>query len=77
MFYEIQLGHHINLKDVTYFYLSDSEMYRNCIIIYFRGMKDFKCFRYKDYYSCQQVFERLVVKVNALNNPAHITAIMD
>ncbi len=74
MFYEIQPGHHINLKDITYFYLPESEMYRNSIIIYFRGMKSYQAFRYQDHYSCQRAYEKLVAKIYAMDKPI---AIMD
>ena len=68
MFYQIQPDHYINLKDITYFYLAESEMYRNCIIIFFRGMKEFRSFRFNDSYTCRQSFNKLVAKIQTMNN---------
>ena len=77
MFYEIQPGKHINLTSINCFYLSDSEIYRNSIIIYFQGKKDFLSFNFTDSWSCKQAYDKLVAKIYSMNNPSHITTIMD
>ena len=77
MFYEIQPGKHINLTSINYFYLSDSEVYRNSIIIYFQDKKDFLSFNFNDSWSCKQAYDKLVTKIYSMNNPSHINTIMD
>lgn len=77
MFYEIQPGKHINLTNINCFYLSDSEIYRNSILIYFQGKKDFLSFDFNDSWSCKQAYDKLVAKIYSMNNPSHITTIMD
>ena len=77
MFYEIQPGKHINLTSINYFCLSDSEVYRNSIIIYFQGKKDFLSFNFNDSWSCKQAYDKLVTKIYSMNNPSHINSIMD
>ena len=77
MFYEIQPGKHINLTSINYFCLSDSEIYRNSIIIYFQGKKDFISFDLYDSWSCKQAYDKQVAKIYSMNNPSHINTIMD
>lgn len=77
MFYEIQPGKHINLTNINCFYLSDSEIYRNSILIYFQGKKDFLSFDFNDSWSCKQAYDKLVAKIYSMNNPSHINTIMD
>ena len=77
MFYEIQPGNHINLTSINCFFLSDSEIYRNSILIYFQGKKDFISFKFNDSWSCKQAYDKLVAKIYSMNNPSHITTIMD
>lgn len=77
MFYEIQPGRHINLTSINYFCLSDSEIYRNSILIYFQGKKDFISFTFNDSWSCKQAYDKLVAKIYSMNNPSHIKTIMD
>ena len=77
MFYEIKPGKHINLTSINYFFLSDDEIYRNSILIYFQGKKDFFSFNFNDSWSCKQAYDKLVTKIYSMNNPSHITTIMD
>ena len=77
MFYEIQPGRHINLKSINYFCLSDSEIYRNSILIYFQDKKDFINFNFNDSWSCRQAYDKLVAKIYSMDNPSHIKTIMD
>ena len=78
MFYEIQPNRHINLKDISYFYVnSESDVYRNTIIIYFRGREHSMTFPFNDSWSCKQAYDKLVTKIYAMNNPPHITTIVD
>ena len=78
MFYEIQPGNHINLTSINYFFLSDSnEIYRNSILIYFQGKKDFISFRFNDSWSCKQAYDKLIAKIYSMDNPSHIKTIMD
>ena len=77
MFYEIQPGNHINLTSINCFFLSDSEIYRNSILIYFQGKKDFISFKFNDSWSCKQAYDKLVTKIYSINNLSHINTIMD
>ena len=77
MFYEIQPGRPINLTSINYFCLSDSEIYRNSILIYFQGKEDFISFTFNDSWYCKQAYDKLVAKIYSINNPSHINTIMD
>lgn len=77
MFHEIQPGRHINLTNINYFCLSDSELYRNSILIYFQGKNDFIRFTFNDSWSCKQAYDKMVAKIYSMNNPSHINTIMD
>lgn len=76
MFYEIKPGNYINLTSIDYFFLSDSEIYRNSILIYFQGKKDFISVTFNDSWSCEQAYDKLVAKIHSMNL-SHINTIMD
>lgn len=54
MFYEIQPGNHINLKDISYFCINpESDLYRNSIRFYFRGREHYVIFQFNDSWTCK------------------------
>jgi hypothetical protein len=76
MFYEIQPGKHINLKDISYFYINqDNDIYSKSIRFYFRDREHI--FQFNDSLSCKQAYDKLVAKIYSMNNPSHIKTIMD
>lgn len=78
MFYEIQPGNHINLKDISYFSVNpESDLYRNSIRIYFRGREHSNVFQFNDSWTCKQAYDKLVAKIYSMNNPSHINTIID
>ena len=78
MFYEIQPGKHINLKDISYLSVDpESDIYRNSIRIYFRGKEHSHVFQFNDSWTYQQAYDKLIAKMYSINNPSHIKTIMD
>lgn len=78
MFYEIQHGKHINLKDISYLSIDpESDIYRNSIRIYFRGREHSIVFQFNDSWTCKQAYDKLIAKIYSMNDPSHIKTIID